>query len=62
MGDHDEPDDKRQLGFAPSDPLGHLMLRDRRTPEGKATAEAKERARRRGRGRNTWMLRTPEKG
>ena len=59
MSDDDEPDDKRQPGFAPSDPLGHLMLRDRRTPEEKAAAEAKERARRRGRGRNTWMLRKP---
>ena len=32
----------------------HLFLRDSRTPEERATAEAKERARRRGRGRRDW--------
>lgn len=32
----------------------HLFLRDSRTPEQRAEAESKDRARRRGRGRRDW--------
>ena len=37
-----------------SDPMAHLVLRDPRTPEGRAEAERRERARRAGRGRKDW--------
>jgi hypothetical protein len=50
-----EDDDKPKLGPG----WDHLFLRDSRTPEERAAAESKERARRAGRGRKDWWQKKP---
>ena len=59
MSDHVEPDDKTRAALNPSDPLGHLMLLDKRSPEERQAAESKERARRNGRRRKVWWKEEP---
>lgn len=55
-------DDKRKHVTAATDPLAHLVLRDPRTPEERQAAEAKERARRKGRKRRGWWQETAPDG
>ena len=55
-------DDKLPHVTPAADPLAHLVLRDKRTPEERQAAEAKERARRGGRGRKDWWkAETPQR-